>query len=216
MEERSTSLTQRALAYLKEKIQNCELAPGEILLEKELCQEIDCGRTPVREALLSLRGEGLVEIFPRKGIRVAPFTREGICEIYQIRKLLEPTVCARYCLGMDKGRLLDFDRQFQQMDQEDNRAYYALDISFHTWLVAAAGNKTLDAFFSGLMQTQYRFSMYTVQMGTAVKRDYYSEHHEVIEALLAEDTARIEKAVTAHANYSQVIALRTLQAAGIQ
>jgi GntR family transcriptional regulator, rspAB operon transcriptional repressor len=56
MAETYTSLTERALAYLKEKIQNCELMPGEFLSEKRLCEEIGCGRTPVREALL--RDEG--------------------------------------------------------------------------------------------------------------------------------------------------------------
>lgn len=216
MEEAATSLTQQALTYVRARIQNCQLMPGDPLSEKGLCQETGLGRTPVREALLALRGEGLIEIFPRKGIRVAPFTRAGICEIYQIRRLLEPAVCQRYFLRMDKGRLLDFDRRFQQVDQGDDQAYYALDFSFHSWLVGAAENQTLDAFFSGLMQRQYRFSMYTARLGTAVKGDYYSEHHEIIQALLSEEPERIGRAAAAHANYSQVIALRTLGEAGIQ
>ncbi|MGE4275612.1 MAG: GntR family transcriptional regulator [Lawsonibacter sp.] len=211
-----TSLSDLALTYLREKIQNCEFMPGDFLSEKELCEEIGCGRTPVREALLTLKGEGLIEIFPRRGIRVTPFTRVGICEIYQIRKLIEPAVCTRYFLRFDKGRLLEFDRQFQQIDQEDDRAYYTLDFSFHRWLVGAAENETLDAFFSGLMQRQYHFAMYTARMGTAVKRNYYSEHHEIIEALLDENSERIGTALTAHANYSEIIALRTLTEAGIQ
>lgn len=216
MAEAYTSLTERALAFLRVKVQNCEFMPGELLSEKGLCEEIGCGRTPVREALLTMKGEGLIEIFPRRGIRVAPFTRDGIRQIYQIRKLVEPAVCARYFLRFDKGQLLEFDRQFQQIDQEDDRAYYALDFSFHRWLVGAAENETLDLFFSGLMQTQYRFSMYTARMGTAVKRDYYTEHHEIIEALLDENPERIGSAITAHANYSEIIALRTLNEAGIQ
>lgn len=215
MAEAYTSLTERALAYLREKVQNCEFMPGELLSEKGLCEEIGCGRTPVREALLTMKGEGLIDIFPRRGIRVTPFTRDGIRQIYQIRKLVEPAVCTRYFLRFDKGRLLEFDWQFQQIDQKDDRAYYALDFSFHRWLVGAAENETLDLFFSGLMQTQYRFSMYTSRMGTAVKRDYYSEHHEIIEALLHENPERIGAALTAHANYSEIIALRTLNEAGI-
>ena len=64
MERASASMTQKSLLYLRDKIQNCQLMPGETLSEKELCEEIGCGRTPVREALLSLRGDGLVEISP--------------------------------------------------------------------------------------------------------------------------------------------------------
>lgn len=215
MERASASMTQKSLLYLRDKIQNCQLMPGETLSEKELCEEIGCGRTPVREALLSLRGDGLVEIFPRKGIRVAPFTKEGICEIYQIRKLIEPAVCTQYFYNLDKSRLLEFDSQFQQVDLNDDRRYYELDFSFHSWLVSAAKNQTLDAFFHSLMQLQYRFSMYTVRMGTAVKGDFYTEHHEIIEALLSEDLERLGRVLISHASYSEVIALRTLIAAQI-
>ena len=83
---------------------------------------------------------------------------------------------------------------------------------FHRWLVTAAGNGTLDAFFAGLMEVQYRFGVYSARIGTAEKRDYYTEHHEIIEALLAEDAVRIERALVSHTNYSEVIALKTLEA----
>lgn len=212
MAKKSISLTEKAYQTLKDRIQDCVYMPGEPISEKGLCEALDCGRTPVREALLALRGEGLVEIFPRKGIRVAGFTQERISEIYQVRKLLEPAVCVKYCLRFDKAALLSYDRRFQQLDRTDDPAYYRLDTAFHQWLVAAAGNRTLDAFFAGLMEVQYRFGVYSARIGTAEKRDYYTEHHEIIEALLAEDTARIAHALAAHTNHSEVVALKTLEA----
>ena len=215
MEQEAQSMTQQALGYIREQIQNCELMPGEPLSEKSLCREIGCGRTPVREALLSLQSEGLIEIFPRRGIRVTPFTREAVQEIYQIRKIIEPTVCRRYYLQIDKDRLLRFDQEFKRMDHEDDHAYYTLDISFHNWLVEVAGNRQLSAFYAGVLRSQYRFSMYTARLGTAVKGDYYTEHHEIIKALMAEDAERIDKTSIAHINYSEEIALRTMQQTGI-
>lgn len=215
MEQKELSMTQQAVSYIRDQIQNCELMPGEPLSEKKLCQEIGCGRTPVREALLSLQSEGLVEIFPRRGIQVTPFTREAIWEIYQIRKIIEPTICGRYYLQIDKERLLRFDQEFKQMDHEDDRAYYTLDITFHNWLVEIANNHRLSAFYAGVLRSQYRFSMYTARLGTAVKGDYYTEHHEIIKALMAEDADRIIKTSIAHANYSEEIALRTIQQTGL-
>lgn len=212
MAEKIVSLTEKAYEVLKERIQDCEYMPGQSLSEKGLCEALGCGRTPVREALLALRGEGLVEIFPRKGIRVAGFTHERISEIYQIRKLIEPAVCVKYMLRFDKAALLAYDRRFQAVDRSDDRMYYRLDTEFHRWLVTAAGNGTLDAFFAGLMEVQYRFGVYSARIGTAEKRDYYTEHHEIIEALLAEDAVRIERALVSHTNYSEVIALKTLEA----
>lgn len=214
MEEKTISMAEKTYKVLKKFIQNCDYMPGQPISEKGLCEALGCGRTPVREALLALRDKGLVEIFPRKGIRVAGFTREQISEIYQIRKLVEPTVCVQYCLRFDKAVLLDYDRKFQMVDRSDDRAYYQLDTEFHRWLVAAAENRTLDAFFAELMEVQYRFGIYSARIGTAEKHDYYTEHHEIIEALLAEDVARIERALIAHTNYSEVIALKTLAAMG--
>lgn len=216
MAETGISLTERAYTALKERIQNCVYMPGDSLGEKPLCDELECGRTPVREALLRLSGEGLIEIYPRRGLRVAPFTRTGISEIYQIRKLMEPAVCGKYFLRFRKSDLLDFDRRFEQVDRTDDRAYYSLDTAFHQFLIDAAGNRTLSTFFTGLMAVQYRFGVYSARLGTAVKHDYYTEHHEILEALLAEDGARIERALVAHTNYSEIIALKTLETAGVE
>lgn len=211
MAEQLGSMTNQVYQKVKQAIQNCAYMPGDALSEKELCEAICCGRTPLREALLKLRDEGLIEIFPRKGIKVAAFCRQNISEIYQIRKLIEPAVCEKYYLGFDKAELLRFDAAFKQVDRNDNHAYYALDVEFHAWLIAAANNKKLNDFFAGLMEVQYRFGIYSSKIGTAVKHDYYTEHHEIIEALLAEDKERIHRAITAHTNYSEVIALKTLE-----
>lgn len=211
MAENSISMTNQAYQQVKNAIQNCLYMPGDSLSEKELCEKLKCGRTPVREALLKLRDEGLIEIFPRKGIQVATFHHQQISEIYQIRKLIEPTACEKYYLSLDKAKLLAFDTAFKEVDRNDNHAYYALDIEFHSFLVAAANNQRLSDFFDGLMEIQYRFGIYSSKIGTAVKHDYYTEHHEIIEALLAEEKENICKTIIAHINYSEVIALKTLE-----
>lgn len=213
MEQKPVSLTEQAYKYLEEKIQNCEYMPGFTLNEREICDEIKCGRTPVREALLSLRQQGLIEIYPRRAIQVSRFTHQRISEIYQIRKLLEPAVCEKYFSRLDKAELLRFDALFESVDRQDDRAYYGLDIKFHKWLVAAAENRTLDVFFAELMRVQYRFGVYSARIGTAIKHDYYTEHHDIIQALLAEEPERIARTLINHANYSQVIALKTLELA---
>lgn len=207
-------MTDRAYAFLKEKLQNCEYMPGDTLNEKKLCECIDCGRTPVREALLKLRDEELVEIFPRKAIRAAQFTHRKVSEIYQLRKLLEPTICAQHWPRISQEALLDFDRRFAALDPADARACYALDTQFHRTLIAAADNRTLNAFFDTLMQVQYRLGMYTSRLGTAATGSCRTEHHEIIEALLSGDGARITQALTTHADCSARLALKTLQAAG--
>lgn len=214
MSRETASMTETMLNLLRDKIQNCIYMPGKHIYERELCAETGFGRTPVREALLLLQQEGSVEILPRRGIRVTPFTYRSVEEIYQNRKILEPTVCGKYYLRLEKERLLQFDQRFSQAMDCDDRAYFELDTQFHKWLVSSAENRQLTDFFSHVMDQQYRFSMYTSKVGTAVRGDCYVEHHRIIEALLTEEPENIQQALVDHINYSQAIALRTLQQTG--
>lgn len=214
MSKETVSMTETILELLRDKIQNCIYMPGTYVYERELCEETGYGRTPVREALLLLQREGSVEILPRRGIQVTPFTYRSVEEIYQTRKILEPSVCGTYYLRLEKERLLQFDQKFSKAADFDDRDYFGLDNTFHRWLVASAENRQLTAFFNHVMDQQYRFSMYTSKVGTAVRGTCYAEHHRIIEALLTEEPEKIQKALVDHINYSQTIALRTLQQTG--
>lgn len=205
------NLTMRAYAFLKERIQNCDYMPGEPLYEKLICEMLSCGRTPVREALLALRNEGLVDIYPRRGMCVHPITREYVDEIYQVRKLLEPAMAVKYCHLYDKKALMEHDRELSRMEDLTQQEYYSSDVRFHEYLMGVTGNHTLIAFYARLMQGQYRLGMYSARLKTAIWDDAYTQHHAIITAILHEDAPQIEHTILAHANYSHVIALKTLE-----
>ena len=199
MEEKTISMAEKTYKVLKTFIQNCDYMPGQPISEKGLCEALGCGRTPVREALLALRDKGLVEIFPRKGIRVAGFTREQISEIYQIRKLVEPTVCVQYCLRFDKAVLLDYDRKFQMVDRSDDRAYYQLDTEFHRWLVAAAENRTLEQivaqYEANAAQMLYGIDLLRAALGSGVTDPDYVralEKRQTVRAALMESLRDVD------------------------
>ena len=102
------ALTNQAYEYLYDKIVSCQYRPGQELNEKQLLEQTKFGRTPLREALLMLQSDKLLEIYPRKGMRIAPFTEKSIDDLYQTRKLIEPTVCRKYITLYSKSRLLEF------------------------------------------------------------------------------------------------------------
>ena len=108
------ALTNQAYEYLYRKIVSCEYLPGQELNEKQLLEETSFGRTPLREALLMLQAENLIDIFPRKGMRITPFTEKSIDDLYQARKLIEPTVCRKYISMYSKSRLLEYLKQFEK------------------------------------------------------------------------------------------------------
>lgn len=83
------SLKERAYIYLKQSILSSQLSPGQPLAVKELAEEMGISRTPVREALVTLHSEGLVEVFPSRGTFVARITVADLRELSELRESLE-------------------------------------------------------------------------------------------------------------------------------
>src|SRR6476619_6448544 len=90
------ALLERRLADLAQPdelpsaIHSVEFGPGQRLRTASLAKRFGSSRTPVREALVQLEGEGLVEIEPRRGALVRPFASADLIDLYEIRALLEP------------------------------------------------------------------------------------------------------------------------------
>lgn len=119
----------QAHSWIKRAILTVELRPKDALSEKELAARLGISRTPVREALIKLSDEGLVDIFPQRGTQVAPIRIPEVLEAQFIREALETAVVAKAAesanedlksrlranLGEQKvaaqeGRLVDFQR----------------------------------------------------------------------------------------------------------
>jgi len=211
---KKSTLKDQAYEYIKRKIKMCEYMPGEAINELKIIEQTGIGRTPVREALLSLKEEGLIEIRPRKGTFASPITEFQINEMYQIRRLLEPVTAVKYKQQFDKGVLLDYDSLFEHLDIEDDEKYYDLDVKFHQAIINATGNPMLMDFYEKVMFTQYRIGIYNSVRGMARKENYYLEHHDIIRALLEEDDRSIEDACIRHISRSHIISLKALKYGG--
>ena len=130
-------------AIAQEEIVALEFKPGQPLSEKELSVRYGVSRTPVREALLQLSDEGLVEIYPQAGTFVSRISVHGVTEAQFIREALE---CAslRRAVGTltaaDIKRLeTNLDRQRDAHAAHDVDTFYILDEAFHQSLVEHSG-----------------------------------------------------------------------------
>jgi DNA-binding GntR family transcriptional regulator len=83
------SLAEQAYHLLEEQILTLQLAPGELIVEKDLVDKAGIGRTPVREAIQKLSAEGLLQVLPRKGLMVTPLRRSDLARIIEARRVLE-------------------------------------------------------------------------------------------------------------------------------
>lgn len=210
----NASLTELAYQHIKRKIQICEFMPGQEIYEKQLNSDLGYGRTPIREALLALKRENLIEIFPRKGMRIKSISREEITELYQIRKLLEPAVVQEYKAIYPKASLLDFEKKFKAEEEntddslESDISFYSLDISFHSYLINITQNHTLMNMYHDLMEKQFRQAIYGAKTKISQRSNNHQQHHQIIEAILNEDDAKIRESIIVHCNHALITLLK--------
>ena len=142
------SLAERCYVELKRRIVANELPPNFQALEPELALMLRMSRTPVREALLRLEGEGLIERVARRGMRVLPIAPADMIEIYQILTGIEGAaveLLAEKEISYAEVRRLDATIATMEaaLSSEDLAAWAKADEQFHRTLIELCGNRRL-------------------------------------------------------------------------
>jgi DNA-binding GntR family transcriptional regulator len=138
------SLAEKAYQLLVRKITRLEYDPGSVLVEKLLIEELDIGRTPIREALQRLAIERLVDHLPNRGMFVSEITASGVQEIYEFRALVDgyaAWLAANRATQPQTGELRQLHKQLVRATEDDDiDRYVGLDRRFYDVLSAAAHN----------------------------------------------------------------------------
>jgi DNA-binding GntR family transcriptional regulator len=152
--EQPLQLAKLAYEALRDSILSGHLAPGNIVNEMALAKELGISRTPVREALLELSSQGLVEILPRKGIRIKYFTEQDVHEVCEIRELIELAVVegmARNRADRSPKRLESaLKQQRQAVKNGDVMEFLEADRRFHLSLTGLTDNRRLRRILENL------------------------------------------------------------------
>ena len=88
------SMTSQLIVRFRDRILSGTYAPGSALRQDSLAAEFGTSKIPVREALVQLQSEGLVDIFPNRGFQVRPLAGEELDEVFRLRLQIEPTAVA--------------------------------------------------------------------------------------------------------------------------
>lgn len=189
----AASLSDSAYNELRKRILDNVWAPGYQALESEVAAELGMSRTPVREALIQLANEGLVEVIPRRGMRVLPVSSTDMKEIYEIFGALESAaaemLAARKPAEAELEPLIAATRAMEEaLEKDDLDAWAAADESFHEGLVMMAGNKLLaDAVFR-YWDRAHRARMFTLRLRPKPVNST-KEHMDLVERLRQGDAA---------------------------
>jgi len=184
---------------LKQHVLGLPRDEGIFLTEAEVCRAIGTSRTPVREALLRLEADGLLQIVPKKGAYVAPITEAQINSLMQARALVEDW-CARRAAGIGEPLADELDRLIRQQDEmRDNPVgFIECDREFHRTIVNAAGNPVLAEFYESLRDRQLRMGVHAVLAAQDRVASVLAEHEGIAAGVRAEDAERAAAATSLH------------------
>lgn len=163
------SNAERAYRSLKNLILGNELPAGSQLLEQEAAERLGMSRTPVREAMVRLKEDGMVEIRPRHGMRVLPVSSADMREIYEVLTALESTAAGMVAQrGASPAELASLRAVVTDMEEalgrDDLDAWAAADKRFHWLLVTLAGNERLQQTVSQLGEQAHRARVLTLRL----------------------------------------------------
>jgi DNA-binding GntR family transcriptional regulator len=198
----AASLVDAAYEQIRRRILDNAWPPGHRALEQEVALALGMSRTPVREALMRLRNEGLVEVIPRHGMRVLPVSATDMQEIYQILTALECLAAELLAARRpDAKALAPLVEATQAMDEalqaDDLDAWAAADERFHRHLVDLAGNRQLQSTVLNYWDRAHRARMFSLRLRPRPVNST-REHREMVERLQAGDAEGAVRVTRAH------------------
>ncbi|MCC7164857.1 MAG: GntR family transcriptional regulator [Anaerolineae bacterium] len=196
-----TSLKDHAYQRIKDAILTLQLKPGAPLVEAELAERLGVSKTPVRDALLELRREGLVTKIPYSGTFVSEITPKDTREIIEIRAVLEGLAARLATPRLSETDLVYLesliDRELDAIDAGNIELATQLNGEFHKIILAQVENQRLVALVENFEDQLQRFRMLSSQLNGRLRKSA-EEHRRVLGALCSRDADRAEEFFREH------------------
>lgn len=194
-------LHEEAINRLRDLIVRGELAPGERLNERRLCEQLGISRTPLREAIKLLATEGLVELLPNRGAVVAGIDAARLAESLQVMGALEALAGELACRHASDERIAAIRRLHEEMlamhARGDLAGYFRHNQAIHMSLVEASGNSVLAGAYrqlnANVRRARYMANLSRERWDAAVR-----EHEHILAALEARDVPRLQALLRDH------------------
>ena len=193
-------LAVRIYQQIRREILEGSFQPGEPLPEDQLTRALGASRTPVREALMRLKHDGLVQISPRKGARVSMLDEREIDELFDAREVYETAFFDRAVKNIKRSEIKSIKDAFKEAEQHlDESAdnipdwkqwrieYLNLDYNFHRKLISATENRFWIQTHSQLLNKMKVYSHNAVIKQADFFQKVKEEHHDILDAILSED-----------------------------
>jgi DNA-binding GntR family transcriptional regulator len=198
---RAATAASRIYSDLRAELVSLQRRPGEPISEAEIALSYGVSRTPVREAILKLSDEGLLEIFPQSGSFVSRIPVAALPEAIIIRKALEATTAQIAAERASTSQLLDLhsilERQRQADAAGERDGFHQADEMFHAVIADVAGYPGIWTLILQVKVHVDRYRRLTLpQQGRMAQ--VIAEHEAVLDAIEAHDQAGARAAMEFH------------------
>lgn len=201
-------LKEIAYDYIKSKIISGDFPFNYKIDEIEISKELNMSRTPVREAINSLAEDEWIEVIPRKGIYVMPFTLKDINDIFQVRNLIEPLIIRLSIGNIQEDKLNTFEDKFknylslESFNKKQLVEIEVLDNNFHRYILSCSKNKYLIKMMENIYDRNHGLKNLS-------KEDYektissLEEHLKIIKSLREKNMSDLELNIVKHLESSK-------------
>lgn len=202
MRQSRQNLQLTAYQSLKKRIMSAELTPGTKLNESILMEELGMGRTPIREALLELRGQGLITIYPQSGTYVAPINMKSAEDARFVRENIERKVAYEATLKCDDSFSENLEELVEiakiKSKSHDPNAFFKFDNNFHKSFYLEANRPEVWNWLQEINAQLSRFRWLRLSADSLSWDTILSQHQQIVDAVKTKDANKVEKLVTDH------------------
>jgi DNA-binding GntR family transcriptional regulator len=196
---RRPQLSEEIAAHIREAVMAGQLRPGQFVRLDAMANQLGTSVTPVREALLLLRGEGMVRLIPRRGYVVSPLSRLDVEDLFELQAHIGAEIVARATAKIsveEIEQLATMNRQLLAAVRSRSRAEIErLEFAFHRTINVAAGSRKLAYMLNNA--TRYlpaHFFSADIEWRTSTAGD----HKAILDALQTGDVEAAQVAVVRH------------------
>ena len=195
--QKNKSIVEIVTAYIRKSIIEEKIKIDKRISMREIAEELDISRTPVREAIRKLESEGLIELLPRKGFIVKSYKPNEVKEIYEAREILELFLVKRSCDFMDTNtiqKLKEINNKLSLEFKKDNRDILKikkLNEDFHFLIYRVSKNNIICEIVNNLWQ---KTSGLFIKLFSNPEQgiNTFNEHEAILDALARKDRKNAE------------------------
>ena len=198
---RAATAASKIYSDLRTELVSLRRRPGEVIAEAKIALSYGVSRTPVREAILKLADEGLVEIFPQSGIFVSRIPIAALPEAIIVRKSLEETTSGMAADLATSSQIFGLhsilERQREANAAGDSDTFHRADEQFHATIAEVAGYPGIWTLIQQVKVHVDRYRRLTLPQQGRIPR-VIAEHESILSAIEAHDASGARTAMATH------------------